>query len=107
MTAAARGPKGDGAGRLDRTKCAAADPSTELAPVISAAAAGDIFHNSTSFAPLQLEEPLAAAGEPELESGAGVKSMALASKPLKRQADGRLVPDGQGLLNLVSKLRTT
>lgn len=33
--------------------------------------------------------------------GAGVKSVALASKPLKREPSGRLVPDGQGLLNLV------
>lgn len=32
----------------------------------------------------------------------GVKSAARASKPLRREADGRIVPDGDGLLNLVS-----
>ncbi|CAM9467187.1 unnamed protein product [Ectocarpus sp. 8 AP-2014] len=30
----------------------------------------------------------------------GVKSAARASKPLRREADGRIVPDGDGLLNL-------
>lgn len=39
--------------------------------------------------------------------GAGVKSVALASQPLKREASGRLVPDGQGLLNLVRDKDTT
>lgn len=119
----ARGPKGDGADRLDRTKCAAADPFMELAPVINAAAVGDIFHNNQRPAAASSSTATTTGGSLAAEEaegcwkkdsaellskgadavGAGVKSMALASKPLKRQADGRLVPDGQGLLNLVSK----
>ncbi|CAN0293361.1 unnamed protein product [Ectocarpus sp. 12 AP-2014] len=113
-----------------RTTCAASDPSSELVPDPSRRSDDDSTSSDTEgisndddarlsqralllLATGDSEEQQEEEQEQEetgwvgetLSKGAeavvsGVKSAARASKPLRREADGRIVPDGDGLLNL-------
>ena len=121
---AARSATGNGTSGASRTAARAVDSSTELLlDVADAAPDGTPVVEATGL--LETAEPEVVEGQEEEEEGeeeeggwvgdsaellskgagaigAGVKSVALASKPVKREAStGRLELDGQGLLNLV------
>ncbi|CAM9813381.1 unnamed protein product, partial [Ectocarpus sp. 13 AM-2016] len=120
--------------RTTRTACAASEPSSELVQdpcrrSDDGSASSDTkgISNDDDARLSQRDLLLLATGDSEeqqeeeqeqeetgwvgetLSKGAeavvsGVKSAARASKPLRREADGRIVPDGDGLLNLIHRM---